>query len=97
MLRIVRYLSKAEIGQMLIALVTIVGQVYFDLKLPDYMAPIGIGVPPALLLRRPDIRQAERQVNAQAATLGASQSDWLPQVFLKGSIGYSSHDLKDLT
>ena len=50
-----------------------------------------------LLLRRPDIRQAERQVNAQAATLGASQSDWLPQVFLKGSIGYSSHDLKDLT
>lgn len=30
-------------------------------------------------------------------TLGASQSDWLPQVFLKGSIGYSSHDLKDLT
>ena len=29
--------------------------------------------------------------------LGASQRDWLPQVFLKGSIGYSSHDLKDLT
>ena len=66
-------------------------------KLPDYMEPIGIGVPADLLLRRPDIRQAERQVNAQAATLGASQSDWLPQVFLKGSIGYSSHDLKDLT
>ena len=40
MLRIVRYLSKAEIGQMLIALVTIVGQVYFDLKLPDYMSDI---------------------------------------------------------
>ena len=35
MLRIMKYLSKAEIGQMLIALVTIVGQVYFDLKLPD--------------------------------------------------------------
>ena len=66
-------------------------------KLPDYMEPIGIGIPADLLLRRPDIRQAERQVNAQAATLGASQSDWLPQVFLKGSIGYSSHDLKDLT
>ena len=40
MLRIVRYLSKAEIGQMLIALVTIVGQVFFDLKLPDYMSDI---------------------------------------------------------
>lgn len=40
MLRIMKYLSKAEIGQMLIALVTIVGQVYFDLKLPDYMSDI---------------------------------------------------------
>ncbi len=40
MLRIMKYLSKAEIGQMLIALVTIVGQVYFDLKLPDYTSDI---------------------------------------------------------
>lgn len=40
MLRIMKYLSKAEIGQMLLALVTIVGQVFFDLKLPDYMADI---------------------------------------------------------
>ena len=40
MLRIVRYLSKAEIGQMLIALVSIVGQIWFDLTLPDYMADI---------------------------------------------------------
>ena len=40
-------------------------------KLPDYMEPIGIGIPADLLLRRPDIRQAERQVNAQAAMLGA--------------------------
>lgn len=66
-------------------------------KLPDYMEPIGVGIPADLLLRRPDIRQAERQVNAQAALLGASKSDWLPQVFLKGSVGYSSHDMKDLT
>lgn len=40
MFRILRYLSKAEIGQMLIALVTIVGQVYFDLELPSYMSEI---------------------------------------------------------
>lgn len=66
-------------------------------KLPDYMEPIGVGIPADLLLRRPDVRQAERQVSAQAALLGASKSDWLPQVFLKGSIGYESHDLKDLT
>ena len=40
MLRIVRYLSKAEIGQMLVALVSIVGQIWLDLTLPDYMAEI---------------------------------------------------------
>lgn len=66
-------------------------------KLPDYMEPVGVGIPADLLLRRPDVRQAERQVNAQAALLGASKSDWLPQVFLKGSVGYASRDLKDLT
>ena len=65
--------------------------------LPDYMEPIGVGLPADLLLRRPDIRSAERSVNAQAALVGASKSDWLPQVFLKGSVGYAAKDLKDLT
>ena len=40
MLRIMRYLSKAEIGQMLVALVSIVGQIWLDLTLPDYMSDI---------------------------------------------------------
>ncbi|NEG55262.1 ABC transporter ATP-binding protein [Bifidobacterium platyrrhinorum] len=40
MFRIMKYLSKGEVAQMLIALVTIVGQVFFDLKLPDYMSDI---------------------------------------------------------
>ncbi len=42
-------------------------------KLPDYMEPVGVGLPADLLLRRPDVRQAERLVNAQAALLGASK------------------------
>lgn len=65
--------------------------------LPDYMEPIGVGLPADLLLRRPDIRSTERSVNAQAALVGASKSDWLPQIFLKGSLGYAAKDLKDLT
>ncbi|MCS2422691.1 efflux transporter outer membrane subunit [Bacteroides fragilis] len=65
--------------------------------LPDYMEPIGVGLPADLLLRRPDIRSAERSVNAQAALVGASKSDWSPQIFLKGSLGYTAKDLKDLT
>lgn len=61
--------------------------------LPDYIETVGIGIPANLLLRRPDIRSAERQVNAQAASLGASKSDWWPQVFVKGSIGFASHNI----
>nr|WP_129734045.1 TolC family protein [Parabacteroides goldsteinii] len=61
--------------------------------LPNYIETVGIGIPANLLLRRPDIRSAERQVNAQAATLGASKSDWWPQVFVKSSIGFASHDI----
>lgn len=40
MIRIMKYLSKTEIGQLLLSLVTIVGQVYFDLELPSYMSQI---------------------------------------------------------
>ena len=64
--------------------------------LPDYVEPVGVGVPGELLLRRPDVRAAERQVNAQAALLGASKLDWLPEFFLNGSFGYASNDLKDM-
>lgn len=64
--------------------------------LPDYMEPIGVGMPVDLLLRRPDVRSAERSVNVQAALLGASKSDWLPKIFLKGSFSYAARDLSDL-
>ncbi|WEV41917.1 ABC transporter ATP-binding protein [Bifidobacterium sp. ESL0682] len=40
MLRISKYLSKTEIGQMLLSLAFIAGQVFFDLKLPDYMSSV---------------------------------------------------------
>lgn len=61
--------------------------------LPEYIEMVGVGIPASLLLRRPDIRAAERQINAQAALLGASKSDWWPKVFVNGSIGFASHDI----
>lgn len=64
--------------------------------LPEYMAPIEVGVPAHLLLRRPDIRAAERQVEANAALLGASRRDWFPSLFLTGSVGFASGNLKHL-
>lgn len=64
--------------------------------LPEYMAPIEVGVPAHLLLRRPDIRAAERQVEANAALLGATRRDWFPSLFLTGSLGFTSDKLKYL-
>ena len=64
--------------------------------LPEYMAPIEVGVPASLLLRRPDIRAAERQVEANAALLGATRRDWFPSLFLTGSVGFTSDKLKHL-
>lgn len=96
---------EAGINQYITTLAVLLGMYPQDIRpalesigtLPDYMEPIGVGMPVDLLLRRPDIRGAERNVNAQAALLGASKADWLPKVFLKGSFGYAARDLKDLT
>lgn len=64
--------------------------------LPDYVELIGVGMPAQLLRRRPDIRAAEKQVEANATLLGATRRDWFPDIFLSGSIGFASHDLKHL-
>ena len=64
--------------------------------LPEYMAPIEVGVPAELLLRRPDIRAAERQVEANASLLGAARRDWFPSLFFTGSVGFASDKLKQL-
>ena len=64
--------------------------------LPSYIEPVEVGVPAMLLRRRPDIRAAERQVEANAALLGATRRDWFPQVLLTGSIGFASGEMKHL-
>lgn len=95
---------EAGINQYISTLAVLLGMYPQDIRptlesagtLPDYMEPIGVGMPVDLLLRRPDVKSAERSVNAQAALLGASKADWLPKVFLKGSFGYAARDLKDL-
>ena len=42
------------------------------------------------VLRRPDVRSAERQAAASAAFAGAARKDYLPRVALAGGAGYTS-------
>ena len=72
------------------------GWLHEGYALPTYIAPVGVGIPAELLLRRPDLRAAERQVEANAALLGATKRDWFPQLFIGGSIGFQSGELKSL-
>lgn len=67
-----------------------------EYELPSYIEPITVGVPMELLRRRPDIRAAERQVEANAALLGAAKRDWFPEVLVTGSIGFASDKMKHL-
>ncbi|MFC0686369.1 efflux transporter outer membrane subunit [Novosphingobium clariflavum] len=48
-------------------------------------APVGDGA--ALLLRRPDIREAERKLAAAAARVGVARADLYPRVNLGGALG----------
>lgn len=48
------------------------------------------GIPADLIRRRPDVRAAERQMDALAAATGASRADWWPKFYLTGAFGYGN-------
>src|SRR5580698_1241170 len=65
-------------------------------SLPPMPDEVPVGVPSDLLKRRPDIRQAERQLAASTAHVGEATAQLYPQFSLTGSIGIDSSDLKHL-
>ncbi len=50
---------------------------------------IAIGDPAAMIRRRPDIRQAERQLAAENAAIGQHVANYFPTVTLLGTVGYA--------
>jgi multidrug efflux system outer membrane protein len=48
---------------------------------------VPVGIPSALLERRPDIRQAESVLAAATARIGVAKADFFPRVTLTGSAG----------
>jgi NodT family efflux transporter outer membrane factor (OMF) lipoprotein len=54
---------------------------------PQLSRPIPVGVGAALLARRPDVRQAERNLAAAAARVNVATADLYPRISLGGSLG----------
>jgi NodT family efflux transporter outer membrane factor (OMF) lipoprotein len=63
--------------------------------IPAAPAEIPVGLPTDLLRRRPDLRQAERELAAATARIGAATADLYPRFFLIGSAGLESLSASD--
>jgi multidrug efflux system outer membrane protein len=68
------------------------GKTVFQLALP----PVPAGMPSELLERRPDLLQAEQQLIAANAQIGAAKALYFPTISLTAAFGTSSTDLNNL-
>tara|TARA_R110000787_G_scaffold6475_9_gene22655 strand:- start:867 stop:2267 length:1401 start_codon:yes stop_codon:yes gene_type:complete len=60
------------------------------------MDRLAVGASSDILLSRPDVLAAERQLRAANANIGAARAAYFPVISLTGSAGYSSTGLDDL-
>ncbi|MES2941056.1 MAG: efflux transporter outer membrane subunit [Pseudomonadota bacterium] len=59
-------------------------------------ADLPAGTPSEVLLRRPDVRQAEQQLVAANANIGAARAAFFPRITLTAGIGTASRELSGL-
>ena len=74
------------------------GDIPRGLKLTEqpHAPEVPVGLPSALLERRPDIRQAEQNLIAANAQIGVARAAYFPQITLTGTAGYESAKLTNL-
>lgn len=95
---------QAEQRAALFALATLTGdsaanpdaQVAACTALPKLAAPIPVGDGQALLARRPDVRQAERQLAADTARIGVATAALYPSITFLGSVTLGAANISDL-
>lgn len=68
------------------------GKSIYDLALP----PVPAGIPSQVLENRPDIRQAEQNLIAANAQIGAAKAQYFPSISLTGDYGWESAKLSGL-
>lgn len=68
----------------------------FDAKHVAGLAPVPAGLPSEVLLRRPDVLQAEESLRAANANIGAARAAFFPSITLTGSVGTASDALSGL-
>ncbi len=96
-------LYDGQVAQDISALNLLVGAPVRPDLLPEDFSPatagldaLPSGMPSQVLLRRPDIRQAELQLLAANANIGAARAAFFPSITLTGSYGSTSVELDDL-
>jgi multidrug efflux system outer membrane protein len=62
----------------------------------DLNIPISLGVPAQLLLNRPDIREAERELVAAGLDVNVARANFFPKLDITGGVGYQAFNLKYL-
>jgi multidrug efflux system outer membrane protein len=67
-----------------------------SLEQQTHVPDVPVGLPSALLERRPDIRQAEQQLIAANANIGVAKAAYFPQIALTGAAGLESAALSSL-
>lgn len=64
-----------------------------DIKIKDNLDP---SIPSQVLLDRPDVKQAEYELLARNADIGAARAAFFPSISLTGTYGLASQNLSDL-
>jgi multidrug efflux system outer membrane protein len=64
--------------------------------MPAMMVDVPAGLPSDLLLRRPDLREAEARLHAANARIGVARAAYFPSITLTGYYGGESQVLGDL-
>ena len=91
-------------AQMINALGLLVGEYPGALKaelevlkpIPPLPPRVPVGLPSELARRRPDIREAEAQLHAATAAIGAAKADFFPKITLSGSFAIQATQFKNL-